>query len=148
MLLTRAAVAEHGDEHEDLTSVPAGDDDPAAAGERCTEGHKIGVPPEEKSGSVAPTFALREITLLGNVSASHTGHTHPSSSTCTPTHPQVVHHGCRALEPAVFLAVADIVSRVCSKVCCGAEIVREVKAFRVSSLSLAVERRRFAMTFV
>ena len=65
---------------------------------------------------------------LGSVSAVQERHSYCFSSTCTPTHtasswftmhtPETTLGRPRSLEPAVILALADTVSRVCSRLCC------------------------------
>ena len=133
MQITMATVAEHAAVQEDIASVaaePAGDE-PAAAGdaggdgagddkpaEPCTERRKTHMPPEVKEwfcslARVKPgwttakclRFAMKGTPILLRAHA----HRHSSQVVLAEDfwYP-------RSLEPAAVLALADIVSRVCS----------------------------------
>ena len=147
MQLTMATVAEHVSVQEDIamTAVaePVGDE-PAAAGdgvgdgagdekpaEPCTKRRKTHMPPEVKEwfcslARVKPDwtivqcqrFARRTFPCFfehAHIDTPREWFSHKTFGTALGRP--------RSLEPAVVLALADIVSRVCSRVCCGVEVL-------------------------
>ena len=78
----------------------------------------------------------------GAVSPLRKLHSHLSSSTRTWTHPAIGSRRRllvpfwrpRSLEPATVMSLADIVSRVCSRVCCGAGVLAELRNAHLETL--------------
>ena len=146
MQLTMATVAEHVVVQEDIamTAVaePAGDE-PAAAGdgagddepaEPCTKRRKTHVPPEVKEWfcsltRVMPDWTMRQcFRFAKRALPSFFEHLHIDTPRRWFSHktPGTALGRPRSLEPAAVLALADIVSRVCSRVCCGAGVLAEL----------------------
>ena len=146
MQLTMAAVAEHVVVQEDIVMAavaePAGDE-PAAAGhgagadepaEPCTKRRKTHVPPEVREWFCSLTRVMPDWTMTQcfrfekRALPSFFEHMHidtPRKWFSRKT-PGTALGRPRSLEPAVVLALADIVSRVCSKVCCGSGVLAEL----------------------
>ena len=157
MQLTMATVAEHVVVQEDIVMAavaePAGDE-PAVAGdgagadepaEPCTKRRKTHVPPEVREwfcslARVMPDWTMTQcFRFAKRVLPSFFEHMHidtPRKWFSRKT-PGIALGRPRSLEPAVVLALADIVSRVCSKVCCGAGVLAELLNAHLETLGIA-----------
>ena len=164
MQLTMATVAEHVAVQEDVASVtaePAGDE-PAAAGdgagdaaadgagddkpaEPCTKRRKTHMPLEVKEwfcslARVKPDwtmtqclrFAKRALPSFFEHAHIDTHHKRLSQKTSGTALGRP-----RSLEPAAVLALSDTVSRVSSRVCCGAGVLAELLNAHLESLGVA-----------
>ena len=121
----------------------AGDDKPA---EPCTKRRKTHMPHEAKVWFCSLARAKRGWTMAQCLRFAKKRHSHPSSSTRTATHPRkwfawktpgaALGRPC-SLEPAAVLALADIVSRVCSRVCCAAGVLAELLNSHLETIGVA-----------
>ena len=152
MQLTMAAVAEHVVLQEDIVMAAVAETasvEPAAAGdgagddkpaEPCAKRRKTHMPPEVKEWfcSLAQTGPRR------SAPASQRGpsffeHAHIDTPRRLLSHKTsgTALGSPRSLEPAAVLAPADIVSRVCSRVCCGAGVLAELLTAHLETLGVA-----------
>ena len=157
MQLTMATVAEHVVVQEDIvmTAVAepageeraaagdgAGDDEPA---EPCTKRRKMHVPLEVKEWFCSLTRVMPDWTMsqcfrfAKRALPSIFEHMHIDTPRRWFSHktPGTALGRRRSLEPAVVLALADIVSRVCSRGCCGAGVVAELLNAHLETLGIA-----------
>ena len=157
MQLTMATVAEHVVVQEDIVMAavaePAGDE-PAVAGdgagadepaEPCTKRRKTHVPSEVKEwfcslARVMPDWTMTQcFRFAKRALPSFFEHMHIDTPRKWFSHktPGTALGRPRSLEPAVVLALADIVSRVCSKVCCGAGVLAVLMNAHLETLGVA-----------
>ena len=129
--IVMAAVAEPAGDEPAAAGDGAGDDKPA---EPCTKRRKTHMPPEVKEWFCSLARVKRDWTMTqclrivkralpsffehAHIDTTRKWLSHKTSSTALGPP--------RSLEPAAVLALADIVSRVCSRVCCGARVWAEL----------------------
>ena len=160
MQLTMATVAEHVVVQEDIamTAVaePAGDE-PAAAGDVAGKRRKTHVPPEVKEWFCSLTRVMPDWTMMQclrfakRALPSFFEHLHIDTPRRWFSHktPGTALGRPRSLEPAAVLALADIVSRVCSRVCCGAGVLAELLNAHLETVGIAYRfSARQTRTFV
>ena len=130
MQLTMATVAEHADVHDDVTIVAAVNEPTSAGDKPYVERRKTHEPPEvlvrvKRDWSLAQCLriairALPDIFTIVHVDTLRRWlATKTSGLPCRP----------RFLEPVAVLALADVASRVCGRVCCGPGVASVLRMY-------------------
>ena len=140
--IVMAAVAEPAGDEPAAAGDGAGDDKPA---EPCTKRRKTHVPPEVKEwfcslARIKPDWTVTQcLRFAKRALPSFFEHAHIDTSRKWFSHKTsgtALDH-LRSLEPAAVLTLADTVSRVCSRVCCGSGVLAELLNAHLETLNVA-----------